>query len=623
MKHLMIIACGWIAWELQYCSDASAKLAKSANINKCKQIPVRIHKKIYISGIPSFFFKVHPLGNEIALNISHPEMNLHESRNEILNINKLNYKVIPGNLDPVYTPDGKYISIPRPIGFYSTLGIENKEKPDFFSQELVGSYQSIGMKNNFYYMITDHQKISLYVISQHNQKLELKNSIKLCENLKNDSNDLLIDFDLPMISRDAEFLSILNNKTQTTQIYRILMDKQYHCELFKDLGIKTGKVSFDYPRPDLTKLRIAFSVDHNKSDNELIISEFLNNAAKKDVQIMDLDIKSGNINQTVSITHNLNSKFNSYYPDFDSLGNLYFFQQDDSGSNAIHIALLSDIENTIECKNETSRPMAPTAILGTPYNQVLNACEIMSARCLRCHTHEFDINPVHAFWFDNQNNLKNIVKSNKQIKLPPLFTFNKKSTSVCPNMFDFNVERKNINEYFSSLYQVINTKYMPSQGNLNHKEQQTLLKFLLTYSKKNKILLNQHPFNVINSLSSNEWNKLVPFFHAKNSFLQNLLVKCNNQEPCITEVSKRIEKIKLYKKNIDCLKDLDWDLCRDYFSHYESWSAKSSTKMDQKNLLTSKCCIGHMLTPKEFDLCKKFRPKKVSNASECINTNFL
>jgi hypothetical protein len=348
------------------------------NSNKAQQI-------IKINDIPSYFFKVHPSGKYISY--------IGSKGNQLVHMDTGRTIPLPGTIDPVFTSDGNYLIVPmfkdehkgpltpgdqvllhdgsnlemqttRFTIFPSHLFINriNNSKSKTFNVEEFDSHIMYDAKNNgvyqsvakvgegIYRSITDKNGVSL---RHYNIKDDEAQSIdaleKPCQNID--------DFptDLPIISKDGRFISVNNTKTKSTQIYQFGEDGS--CSLSLDLGIPTGKVSFN---KDSTK--IVFHMDHF---NESMGGYFSGTATDviRDVYTVNLNHKKDNKNQIslvpttwAKVTNSEQLGNGSYYPDFSDNDDIFY---------------LSDVNNYFQFSRTS-----PHLLSYQPFNKLYELIEI-------------------------------------------------------------------------------------------------------------------------------------------------------------------------------------------------------------------------------------------------------
>jgi len=311
------------------------------DVNMCDTNETPIIKRAYLDFAPSYFISPNPDGQTVGAitpngNVLVSMTEVDESTNSAKRIH------IPGSYDPVYTPDGKHITLPG-MRVYSVEELEGRLKnatgsdehrsgnlnfnSTFNSSIDGGVYQSLGIipgkngKPDRYRYIDDAQGASLsdYEISSTGAILPTQsNHERLCGNLDDQR------LDLPMVSKDGQYLSILGREG-TTIIYRI--DDSGNCKKVMDLGFATGKVSFDY-----TGNKLAFHVDSVETNRGYFSG--VSGYEAKDVFVMNIE-KSGEGTEDEKwetrgmsrLTSSRKSATGSYYPRFTRDGNVLMTTQ--------------------------------------------------------------------------------------------------------------------------------------------------------------------------------------------------------------------------------------------------------------------------------------------------------
>ncbi len=335
-----------IAKEAQYCA-----------LNK-----MSFDKRVRVNDFPSYFFKVHPSGEYIAY--------INSSGNQLLNLNSGKNFRLPGIVDPVFSPDGKYILTPiiesslehgpmtygENLIFTASLDIDGENKngmsfylfndfknaqendqitkeeikklhtsPIFRDTESEGVYQSasIDPQNNSMMVITDQNRLSSKNYDLKDGDISSKGKLhSICDKVEN------FPTNLPMLSKDGRFISSFNERTKTTQIYELKSDG--NCHLSLDLGLATGKVSFNKDSS-----QVAFHVDLFSTAAGSYFSGVASDISK-DVYVVNLnesrDAHGLNLvpSTWAKVTNNQANGDGSFYPDFSNNGDLYFLN--DSGN---------------------------------------------------------------------------------------------------------------------------------------------------------------------------------------------------------------------------------------------------------------------------------------------------
>ena len=255
--------------------------------DSCKLYQTKASSSTALKKAPSYFISPDPTGNYVGVITS--------SGNTIVDLKSGDYVNFPDRYDPVFTPDGKYITTPGGI-FYKAgearTKVDNKEsakelKP-IHRTGMEGVYQSLGTVKNeggksTYRMIDDTDGVSWqeYTIdhSSSGVKQKMGKSKKLCPGIETDT---------PMLSKDGKYLSVYNKDTGTTQIYNIEdnVNSGKPCHKVLDLGFPTGKVSFDYKNG-----QIAFHVDSVETQTNYFSG--VSSRSRKDSFVLKIDKGKG------------------------------------------------------------------------------------------------------------------------------------------------------------------------------------------------------------------------------------------------------------------------------------------------------------------------------------------
>lgn len=290
----------------------------AAGSDYCKLNEGPAEKKIRINGVPGFFFKVHPDSNFLSY--------IETEHNTLLDLNTGKQHPLAGGIDPVWSPDGKFMTHPgeeedEGIQFYHAKEIlqatltGKKDGAKKYNSALGGVYQSIGLKDGKYSVISDEDGVSIadFEFGANGPK-QVGDVRKPCGNIPN------LGSDLPMISKDGKFLSIYHATDRSTKIYKL---NGNDCDLAMETGFGTGKVSFNSDSS-----QIAFHIDQ--------FGEFQNgyfSGVSKDktrnVVVMNIEeSSSGKLIPTSWALASFHSKpgDGGYYPDFDKDGNIYYME---------------------------------------------------------------------------------------------------------------------------------------------------------------------------------------------------------------------------------------------------------------------------------------------------------
>lgn len=301
--------------------------------NLCSLNAANAEKTVKIQGVPGFFFKVHPDGDLITF--------IETEHNTLIDLNTGKEFPTVGNIDPVWSPDGKFLTHPggdseeseeekedsEPgLQFYpgneiikaTKAGAHKKIKPQ--NSALTGVYQSIGAnKDGTYNIVSDANGISMGRFSYSESA-----GPKLIGEIARPCPQAESNTDLPMISKDGRFLSFYDRDSKSTKIYNV----EKGCKLAMDLGYGTGKVSFNNDSS-----QIAFHVDQFTEFEDGYFSG-VGKDKVKNVVVLNLDESADGTLKASSwalASKNVKPGDGGYYPDFDKHGNIYFLE--DIGNN--------------------------------------------------------------------------------------------------------------------------------------------------------------------------------------------------------------------------------------------------------------------------------------------------
>ena len=239
---------------------------------------------------------------------------------------------VPGSYDPVFTPDGRYLTVP-PGEFYRAdnyrralaAGQPSASSPRLGTgQGAEAAYQSVGVvqdgaQQSRYLYISDAQNgnaradLGFFVadVNHQNGQFNQVKSGSLCPNID--------EAHTPMISPDGQYLSILNPRTRSTQIYRLPAYNQLdggNCQMVSDLGVPTGKVSFDF---SANPRRLAFHVDQSNTNVGWFAS--IDEGRTKDTYVMELGVTAPgtaserwSINEVQRLGLHTEAGTGTYYP---------------------------------------------------------------------------------------------------------------------------------------------------------------------------------------------------------------------------------------------------------------------------------------------------------------------
>lgn len=309
--------------------------ASAENEELCKLAKTVPTSSTALTVTPSYFISPDPNGQFVGI--------ISNAGNQLVDLETGKMSRISGGVDPVYTPDGDYLT--RPGGKFLDAGeIREKAKANkntedakvIYSGGMRGVYQSTGVieqgNKKIYRMIDDQDGMSYQEYERNGSSLKLtklnSSAKKLCPGFKSDT---------PMISKDGKYVSIYNSDTLTTQIYNIeenVKNSNKPCKLVMDLGFGTGKVSFDAKNN-----QIAFHVD-TINDQPNYFSG-ISGTLRKDSVVMKINIEKdahGKETWTPTAIAKMNltksdAKLGtgSYYPRFTKDGSIVTVVQNKSG----------------------------------------------------------------------------------------------------------------------------------------------------------------------------------------------------------------------------------------------------------------------------------------------------
>tara|TARA_R110000868_G_scaffold72133_6_gene210422 strand:- start:566 stop:2374 length:1809 start_codon:yes stop_codon:yes gene_type:complete len=354
----------------------------------CSLNTTPIKKRIQLPSPPNYFISADPAGKYTAVIDSYDE-------NMLVNMETGKHEKVPGDVDPVFTPDGKFLTLPGGE-FYDMDKIARKVDSGqsarnvdaAFDSGQGGVYQSIGIlpgsterKKTYRYM-DDGAGASFFDV-----EMTFDSSGKMTNSRRKTSQKRLCteasNRDTPMMSKDGKYLSILNFETYTTQIWRVEDDGS--CKMMVDIGVPTGKVDFGF---DNDNPQITFHVDEIRNDWRYFSG--VSAGQRKSVFVMNLDKQNPgapneqwNVESMAKIvppnTEGIGS--GSYYPRFRTDGTLVTVTQDGNEdkffldvveTNQLNFEpfdpeVLSGRNNTItavNCNDENKKPFQALVALG-------------------------------------------------------------------------------------------------------------------------------------------------------------------------------------------------------------------------------------------------------------------
>ncbi len=373
-------------------------VSSAAANDVCSLLAASADKKLKINGVPGYFFKVHPDGTYLSF--------IEHDHNTLLDLNSGKEFPMPGKVDPVWSPDGKFLTHPndddyeKGLKFYHGDDVMNAVKAGThgrlipFDSGIKGVYQSIGKVDKTYKIITDSEGLSLgnYDYTKNGPRL-IGNIGKPCANVKDFKTDI------PMISKDGKYLSTYDDSSQSTKIYKL---NGLECELALDLGFPTGKISFNYDSS-----QIAFHIDQFSTFDDGYFSGVSQDKIKN-VVVLNLDQPpTGKLvpSSWALASQNTRPGDGGYYPDFDKNGVIYFMEDIDNHFQIVQVSpkslefrqieenVLFDKLNCANCNTLKSAPN-PSIVLSQMW---MTVCAKKNPIALRDHSElVMSIDPVEC-----------------------------------------------------------------------------------------------------------------------------------------------------------------------------------------------------------------------------------
>jgi hypothetical protein len=288
-------------------------------------------KKTSPQNTPKYFFRPVPGTPYISYTSG--------TRNRLLNMETGEEVKIPHWVDAVPTPIGNVITIPRLVpnfsvkprfGFIPEFGtmefyhldnlLKGKAKPFFRDRKLPGAYQTIAVlkktpHSTLFRIVTESFLNKKRVFLQDYEVLFNQNKVSSMKALYPKAKRFCpnIEISLPMLSKTGKFFAAVDPLTRHMKIYT--MDKNFNCQLHKDLEMPTGKVDFSYD-----DRFVAFHVSPiNPTDVAHVVkTQKLGN----NIDIMIYDLHTESLNWVSDC-----QKSNCYYPSFNPQGELYYIEQ--------------------------------------------------------------------------------------------------------------------------------------------------------------------------------------------------------------------------------------------------------------------------------------------------------
>ncbi len=325
-----MMGASFLSWVLLNASTVVDPLAAyAAPPEYCQLEDNTAARKVSFKGTPMYFAKANMLTtrNRLYFKLG--------NNNVALNLSTGATQVLPGNIDPVPTPDGEYITLPG-VEFYDADSSEgNPSSPSKFRSTQQGPYQSIGLLNSSnaeknYRVITDMNpavngfKYKDIRVSgaKGTESFAVAADGVLCKTIDGQAAP---NFKLPMISKDGFKISAYDLSTGTTKIFSINPNNPESCSLLVDLGMPTGKMEFNRENN-----KVAFHVDEGGATNG---DWFMSPRYESRLNIYTYDLNSKEITRVSN-----NVKGNSYYPSFRADGTIVYLHNEPGKDYAAIIA---------------------------------------------------------------------------------------------------------------------------------------------------------------------------------------------------------------------------------------------------------------------------------------------
>lgn len=308
---------------------------------------------------------------------------------------------LAGGVDPVWSPDGQIYTHPGMDGEGMNFHLAQDAVIGAMSgnpgasvpmkdPRLQGVYQSIGVKDDTYSVVTDEGGVSIsrYTLGD-NGVTPVGDVKKLCTNIPN------FPTDLPMLSKDSGFISVYDQSSRSTKIFSI---KDTNCELAVDLGFPTGKVSFNSDSS-----QIAFHLDQFGEFDDGWFSGISKDKVKN-VVVMKLNREGNRLSpgDWALASNAVTPGDGGYYPDFDRAGNIHFMEDRDNFFQFVKVKptqlewfpyeqeLFRTSGDCTNCVTSTS-PKSGLEILSSLWTRV---CESAGIDLTRSPLHATAIDPV-------------------------------------------------------------------------------------------------------------------------------------------------------------------------------------------------------------------------------------
>lgn len=333
-------------WALIYTLAVSAHAAPASY---CELNTTPLKKRVKLANDPNYFISADPSGKYTAV--------IDEARENILvNMETGAVHDVPGDVDPVFSPDSKFLTLPGGE-FYAMDDIESRIRSNRSARNVGsainanegGVYQSIGIlpgstdrKKTYRYM-DDSGGASYFDVEVNfdsNGKMRDSRRINRSQRMCREASAR----DTPMMSKDGKYLSILNFETHTTQIWRV--NDNGTCEMMVDIGVPTGKVDFGF---DEENPQITFHVDEVSNDWHYFSG--VDGYQRKSVYVMNLnkegegDKEKWSVESMAKVVPPGTTEMGtgSYYPRFRKDGSVVMVSNDADDKYYLDVVATSDL----------------------------------------------------------------------------------------------------------------------------------------------------------------------------------------------------------------------------------------------------------------------------------------
>lgn len=293
------------------------------NVPKTQPPEIRIglwketHRILLKNSPPSYFFRPYPSGEVIPY--------ISRGRNYIYNSNTQQTLRVPGIVDPVPTPDGRFFTIPFDgVPFFGRFGFYIYSEPDgvmrkFKDRGMFGAYQSIGIlrltpHETTYRVITERIfKKGMLSFQDYsvNPQGRFRKIFKKPRVLCPEHN-----ITLPMISKNASLIAGVDPLSRTMKLWNI--DTKGNCSFAQDLGFVSGKADFSYDAKQI-------AVHISKTDPESVAYVVKHQSENSKLEAYIYHFESHVLEKMTDC--NSRNK-NCYYPNFLENGDVVVLEQD-------------------------------------------------------------------------------------------------------------------------------------------------------------------------------------------------------------------------------------------------------------------------------------------------------